>query len=346
MRWLCLLVILAACSKEAPKPFEMPPVAVQTASVQTRDVPLYFEAMGTIKPSQAAEVRAQVKGTITSIHFTEGQWVEKGELLYSIEETSYAIRVREAEAMLLQDMAHLNNEQKKLERYKTLSKPGLIAPVEWDELQTKISLYEAMVKADEAKLAAAKLDLEHCQIVAPIKGCAGKTALQVGNMAGDLPLVKLSQMDPLLVEFELTPAEREKLPLSPKIDVYAAGTNDVLASGHVVFLDHTIDPKSGMIAAKGLLTELKAPLWSEQSVRTQVFFGKKEHARLVPLRAIKTNQTGPYVFIVKEDNTVEMRPVQLGPEEKGFVVVDLEEGKVVTEGHSRLFPGSKVEEVQ
>ncbi len=346
MRRLCLLVILAACSKEAPKPFEMPPVAVQTATVEMRDVPLYFEAMGTIKPSQAAEVRPQVKGTITGIHFTEGEWVEKGQLLYSIEDASYAIRVREAEAMLQQDMAHLKNEQKKLERYKTLSKPGHIAPVEWDELQTKIALYDAMIKADEAKLASAKLDLEHCRIVAPIQGCAGKTALQVGNMAGDLPLVKLSQMDPLLVEFELTPAEREKLPLSPQLEVYAAGTNDILASGRVVFLDHSIDPKSGMIAAKGILTELKTPLWSEQSVRVQILYGKKEHARLVPLRAIKTNQTGPYVFLVKEDSTVEVRPVKLGPEEKGFVVVDLDEGKVVTEGHSRLFPGSKVEEAK
>lgn len=346
MRWLSILFVLAACSKDDPKPFEMPPVPVQVARVEVRDVPLYFEAMGTIKPSLSAEVRSQVKGTITKVHFTEGQIVEKGDLLYTIEDASYAIRVREAEAMLLQNVAHLQNEQKKLERYKALSKPDHIAPVEWDELQTKIALHEAMVKADEAKLAAAKLDLEHCHIVAPIRGCAGKSLLQVGNMVGEQPLVKLSQMDPLSVEFELTPKEREKLSATPKIDVYAAGTNEVLASGKIVFLDHTIDPKSGMIAAKGMLEEIKAPLWAEQAVRVQVFFGKKEHARLVPLRAIKTNQTGPYVFVVKEDNTVEVRPVQLGPEDKGFVMVDLEEGKVVTEGHGRLFPGSKVEEAK
>ncbi|MBS0615689.1 MAG: efflux RND transporter periplasmic adaptor subunit [Verrucomicrobia bacterium] len=343
MKWLCLLVILAACSKEEKKPFEMPPVPVQTASVQVRDVPLSFEAIGTIKPSLAADVRPQVKGTITAIHFTEGEVVEKGDLLYTIDDASYAIRVREAESALLQDLAHLSNEQKKFDRYKTLTKPGHIAPVEWDELQTKIALHEAMVKADEARLAAARLDLEHCKIVAPIRGSAGKTALQIGNIVGEQPLVKISQMDPLVVEFELTIEERKKLPLSPKIDVFAAGTN--IASGHVVFLDHTIDPKSGMIAAKGVLTEMKGSLWAEESVRVQVYFGKKEHACLIPLRAIKTNQAGPYVYLVKEDKTVEIRPVELGPEEKGFVVVNLAEGKVVTEGHGRLFPGSKVEEM-
>ncbi len=345
MRRLLLLLMLAACSKEdSKKSFEMPPIPVQTAQVEVRDLPLYFESIGTIKPFQSAEVKSQVSGMITGIYFTEGQLVKKGALLYTIDEAPYEIRVREAEAMLLQDKAHLQNEQKKLERYKSLSRPGLIAAVEWDELHTKIALREAMVKVDEAKLSAAQLDLERCRIMAPIDGRAGKTALQVGNMTSEKPLVKLSQMDPLAVDFEITLDEREKLPEAPQLEIYMIGKSESLASGHVTFLDHSIDPRSGMIAAQGLLKDLKAPLWADERVRVKVFFGKKIGARLIPLRAIKTNQTGPYVFLVKEDHTVEMRSLQLGPEEKGFVVVDLDGGTVVTEGHSRLYPGSKVEE--
>jgi multidrug efflux system membrane fusion protein len=343
---LLLLVILAACSKEESKKFEMPPTVVQTAEVEVRDLPLYFESLGTIQPSLSAEVKSQVSGEITGIHFTEGQLVRKGDLLYTIDEASYEIRAREAQAHLVQDQAHLANEMKKLERYKSLSKPGLIAQVEWDELYTQIALREAMVKGDEAKLASAQLDLEHCNIVAPIDGLVGKTALQAGNRTNEQSLVKISQMDHPVVDFEITLNEREKLPLKPLIEIYMIGKPELLASGHVTFLDHGIEPKSGMISAQGVLTELKAPLWSNERVIVKVIFGKQIGAHLIPLRAVKTNQSGPYVFLVKEDHTVEMRPLQLGPEEKGFVVVDLDGGTVVTEGHGRLFPGSKVEEAK
>ena len=336
MKRILLLLILAACTKEETKNFEMPPTPVQTSQVEVRDLPLYFESLGTIKPSQSAEVKPQVSGAITGVHFTEGQLVKKGDLLYTIDKVPYEIRVREAEALLVQDQAHLANEMKKLERYKSLSKPGLIAQVQWDELYTQIALREAMVKGDEAKLASAQLDLEHCHIVAPIDGRVGKIALQAGNMTNEQALVKISQMAPPVVDFEITLEEREKLPLKPMIEVYMIGKPELLASGHVTFLDHGIEPKSGMISAQGVLTDLKAPLWSNERVVVKVIFGKQIGAHLIPLRAVKTNQSGPYVFIVKEDRTVEMRPLLLGPEEKGFVVVDLDGGTVVTEGHSRL----------
>jgi multidrug efflux system membrane fusion protein len=344
MRRLILLILLAGCSTEQKKPFEMPPIPVETASVKVSDVPLYFEAMGTIKPSQTADVKSQVSGIITGVHFEEGQWIEKGSLLYSIDQVPYRIRVKEVEAQLAQNSAHVQNGQKKLERYKSLSNPSFVALVEWDELLTKIALHEAMVRADTARLEAAKLDLERCQVVAPISGKSGKTALQVGSMTSPDLLVTLSQMDPLYVDFSMTPSERQSLPEDTTIEIYLSGQSFCSASGKITFVDHTIDKKTGMIAARGLLSEIKQPLWAEQSVRVHVHFGNQKGAMLIPLRAIKTNQTGPYVFLVKEDKTVELRPVKLGPEDHGLVVVDLDGGKVVTEGHMRLFPGAKVEE--
>jgi membrane fusion protein, multidrug efflux system len=346
---IILTTILAACSSEEPsKAFQMPPVAVETAQVKKQDVALFFEEIGTIKPYQVAEVKSQVAGMITEIHFQEGSLVEKGSLLYTIDETPYKIRLHEAEAVLMQNRAHLKNKQKKLERYKALPKPELIAAVDWDELNTKIALCEAQVLADEAKLSAAQLDLQRCSILAPISGIAGKTSLQVGNQVGSSTLVQLSQMEPLVVEFEMTESERSKCPEGAKIEVYKAGETgeECLATGKMTFIDHGIGPKSGMIAAKGILSDLKKPLWSEQGVRVHIVYGKKEGAMLIPLKAIKTNQQGPYVFLVKEDESVEIRPVQLGPEEKGFVAVDLEEGKVVTEGHGRLFPGAKIKDAE
>lgn len=347
------LIALAGCSSEqGPKAaFEMPPVPVSTAEVSLRDVPLYFEEMGTISFNQTAEVKPQVSGMITGMYFKEGELVDEGSLLYTIDDAPYAIKVKEAEAMLFQNLASLHNAEKKLDRYKSLSKQDLIAKVEWDDLEMRVLHSQAMVKADEARLAAAKLDLEHCRVLAPIAGRAGQSSLGTGNMiASGVPLVTLSQEKPLYVDFTLTENELQQLPsLTPSLEVYAAGGDECLAAGEVTFLDHTLNPKSGMVAARGCLTTMHKRLFAGQSVRIHLFFGKKDKARLIPLRAIKTNQTGVYVFSVKEDNTVEICPVQLGHEEKGMIVV--ESGldgatKVVTEGHLRLFPGSKVKEAQ
>lgn len=344
-------IILASCSDKVPQQeLQPPPVPVQTSEIEVRDVPLFFEAIGVVKPSQTAEVKPQVNGMIKEEHFTEGQWVQEGDLLYTIDDAPYAIAVQEQQAQLAQDLAHLSNAKKKLERFKSLSKQDLIAKVEWDELETKIALHEAMVQADEARLAAAKLDLQHCKIVAPIAGYVGKSLLGKGNMATGITLVTLTQTDPLYVDFLITEKELQQVTTgAPLIKVYAAGNDECLAVGKVTFMDHALDPKSGMLAVSGILAKSHQPLWPGQSVRVHLYFGKKEMAKLIPMRAVKTNQDGPYIFTVKEDNTVEIRPVKLGPEEKGQIVI--EEGldevrKVVTEGHLRLFPGAKIEEMR
>ncbi|MES2198561.1 MAG: efflux RND transporter periplasmic adaptor subunit [Chlamydiota bacterium] len=351
-RFVCALVlILAGCSENAPRQaFTPPPVPVQTAKVEIRDVPFYFEEMATVVASQIVEIKPQVSGVINEISFQEGSFVEKGDLLYVIDTGYYAIKVQEAEAQLLQNLTHLNNAQKKLDRYKSLSKQDLIAKVEWDELESKIALYEALVKADGAKLNLAKRDLDHCYIKAPISGRTGKTSLQAGNvLTPGISLVTLSKGDPFNVDFFMTEKEMRSLSSKmPSFEIYAAGGAECLGSGTLTFVDSSMHVGFGMFAARGLLTKVSAPLSAGQIVRIHVFFGSKEKGQLVPLRAIKTNQLGSYVFTVTEDNTVEMRSVKLGPEEKGMILV--EEGlsdatKVVVTGHLRLYPGAKIEDL-
>ncbi len=353
-RTIFIGLAFAACSKSEAPPAgaaAVPPVPVSVAEVAVRDVALYFEEKGTIAPQQTAEVKPYVSGLITGVYFHEGERVEEGELLYTIEKAPYEIKVREAAAQLAQTQANLDNALKKLERYRSLSKQDLIAKVEWDELETRVALSSAIIKADEARLAAAQLDLAHCDVLAPIAGQAGKSNLSAGNRADSgMTLVTLSQNETLFVEFNLTERELEQLPVSfPSLEIYAAGSEEKLGEGVVTFLDHTIDPKSGMLAARGRLTIKNKQLYAGQSVRVHLFFSKKEQAQLIPLRAIKTNQSGAYVFAVKEDNTVEIRPIRLGREEKGMIIVESgldQVSRVVTEGQLRLFPGSKVEEVR
>ncbi len=355
MKCVMLTAVLAlglwGCSKKPDAQGYTPlPVPVETSAIDVRDVPLFIESMGTLRAARTAEVKPRVTGMIEAVHFAEGQWVEAGALLYTIDEAPYALRVQEAEAVLAQNQANLLNARKKLERYNSLSKQDLIARVEWEALETQISLAQAQVQGDEARLAAAKLDFEHCKIFAPIAGRAGKTALQSGNMVSGDTLVTLAQASPLHVDFSITERELQQLSTyNCPVEIYAPGSDELVATGRLAFLDHTIDPQSGMIALRAVLTKTYKRLWPGQSVRAHLIFGKKAEAKMIPLRAIKTNQSGPFVFSVKEDNTVEMRSIKLGAECKDLVVV--EEGldasdRIVTQGQSRLFPGSKVEEVK
>jgi multidrug efflux system membrane fusion protein len=324
----------------------MPPVPVLSSGIEIRDVPLFFEAIGVIKPSHLAEVRPQVSGIIKAIHFNEGDWVEEGELLYSIEEAPYAIRVQEMRAHLTQNQVQLSHARKKLERYQSLSNKDLIAKVEWDNLEAQVALYEAQTLADEARLASAQFDLEHCQIYAPISGRTGKSSLQVGNIANSTPLVSIANTKNLLVDFSLTEQELQKISSThADVALFLIGGSEKVAEGKLSFLDHTLDPRSGLLSARADLTTAFKPLCPGQSIRVHLFFGQKESAQLIPLKAVKTNQLGPYVFSIKEGGTVEILSIKLGPEHQGFVVV--EEGlenaqRVVTQGHLRLFPGSKV----
>lgn len=352
MKWMILGlgVVLVGCSDKAPQQgFEMPAVPVHAAAIEVRDLPLFFEAIGVVKPASAAEIKPQVLGLIKQVHFTEGEKVEEGALLYTLDEAPYAIRVREAEAQRDQTLVHLAAAQKKLARCKGLTKQDLIAGVEWDEMESKIALYEAVLKADEARVAAAKLDMDHCKITAPIAGVAGKSVLQAGSMATPEPLVVVTQLEPLYVDFSITEKELQKVATSaPAIKVYAAGKEDCLGEGKVTFMDHAINAQSGMLAVTGKLEKDHKMVWPGQSVTVRLYYDKKEGAQLVPMGAIRTSQDGPYIYTIKEDKTVEMRHVKLGAEDNGLVVI--EEGldgvgKIVTQGQHRLFPGSKIEEV-
>lgn len=347
---LCFGIVLAGCSDSTPpQGHEMPPIPVHSASIEVRDVSLFFEAIGVVQPARTAQVKPHVSGMIEKVHFTEGEKIEEGALLYTLQEAPYAIRVQEAEAQRDQTLVNLLGARKKLERYKSLTKQDLISKVEWDELESTVALHQAMLKADKARLAAAKLDLAHCKIKAPISGFAGKTALHAGSLAGTEPLVTLMQIEPLYVDFSITEKElREVAEITPFIKVYAAGKEECLGEGKVTFMDHAIDIKSGMLALRGTLAKEHKPLWPGQTVSIRVYYGKKENAQLIPMRAIRTSQDGPYIFTIKEDNTVEIRSIKLGPEENGQIIV--EEGlegvsKIVIEGQHRLFPGLKIEEV-
>lgn len=346
--------VLTACSQDSSQQYMPPAVPVFADEVKHQDVPIYFESLGTLKSAAWVEVRPQVSGMLDQVHFSEGQYVQKGDKLFTIDPRLYEIKLAEANAQLAQDDAALETAQKKIQRYQELSKKDLISQQEWDELQSEVAKRSAQVLLDEAKVASAQFDLEHCSICAPISGRTGKVQIHPGNLVATaqvIPLVTLSNIDDLLIEFTLT--EREFQLLKPEhiqgefsIDICSFSGNCEPVKATLTFLNNTFDEKTGLLHLQANLANDNGLFLPGQHVKVLMPIEEIKNAMIVPQKAVKINQTGPYVFLIKDDFTIEMRQVKLGEEIKKSVVI-LEglapHDKIVTEGHLRLSPGMKVE---
>lgn len=347
-------IALTACSESSSGNRAMPTVPVHAEVVQQQDVPLYFESLGTLRSAEWIEIKPQVSGRLETVHFTEGHNVKKGDLLFSIDPQVYKIKLQEAEAQLAQDKAATEIARKKLERYQELSKKDLISQQEWDEMQSDLAVKEAQFHGDEARVAAAKLDLEHCSICSPIDGRTGKVLIHPGNLVADTQegsLVTISNIEDLVIEFPLT--EREFQQLKPEhllgdfmIQVCSFADHCKTAKAHLTFLNNTFDEQTGLLHLQAKLENNNGQFLPGQHVKLRIPIQVLEGAKIISQKCVKINQKGPYVFLIKDDNTVEIRQVSLGDEiEEKVVVLDgLGTGdKVVTEGHLRLAPGMPVE---
>ncbi len=345
-----LAIILQACSSQTDKS-ALPAVPVTTANVVVKNVPLNLEVVGTLKPSKFAEVKPQLSGTLAEAVCREGQLVKKGDPLFKIDSTSSELKYKEVHSQYVQNKTSLELAEKKLERYKTLSQKDLISQQEWDDLQSQVALLSARIEGDEAKLTSAKLTLEDCVVRAPIDGRVGKLYIHPGNQVSTNNLLTtISKLDPLTVEFKLSEKDFNQLPFD-----HATGSFPINVCGHcqststdgcVTFLDHSFEERTGLIFLMGTLPNSKQRFLPGQIVKICLPIATIEDAKLVPSKAVKINQNGPYVFVVKDDQTIAQRQLILGEEigDKMVVREGLDGGEsVVIDGHLRLYPGIKVE---
>jgi len=352
---LSLGLLLASCSSQPTdtKQTSLPiPVLITEAGIQ--DVSLYFDSLGTLKPASFVEIRPQANGMLESIHFTEGKFVQKGDLLFTIDSQSYAIKLQEAEAILAQNKASLESSKKKLQRYHELAKKDLIPQQEWEELQATVAKGEAQVNGDEARVNSANLDLQRCMIKAPIEGKTGKALVHPGNLVSNsqsIPLTTLSVIDPLIIDFTITEKEYSQLTAEHKqgsfpIEICSFSNPKDISKASLTFLDHTFDAKTGLLHIQATLANSNHQFLPGQHVKVRIPIQVTHNAITIPQKAVKINQKGFYVFLVKADDTVEMRQITLGDEEGDMIIVAnglSANDKVVTDGHLRLSPGLKVE---
>lgn len=353
-RALMLIVVLslAGCTTQDQET-ETKAVPVLETAPQIKDIPIYIESIGTLHPSAHVEIYSLVQGSLQDVYFREGAEVKKGDKLMDIDPRAFQVKVKEAEAQLHMDLVNLQSTQKKQERFRGLAQKDLVAQAEWDEFEADAARAAAVVELDQARLTAAKLELEHCTLAASIDGRVGKLTLVPGcliNASQSSPLATIDQIDPLAVEFSLTEHEVCTLPKENlKLEIHKIGVGGIekdRAEGEITFLDHRLDAKTGQCFVRGTLKNPDHTLLPGQCVRIKIPNGFAFQSKLLPKKTIRYNEQGAYVYVIESDSTVGFRQLTLGDEVDNDIIV-LEgiepDDRVISDGHLRLSPGIKVE---
>jgi len=343
----------AGCGNKAPPtPPTPPPVPVTVAVAEQKTAPLEYRTFGTVQAHLSSAIKSQVNGLIEKIHFKEGEEVKEGQDLFTIDPKWLLALLAQAEANLARDAAQLKNAVKEAEREEELLKKGVVAPDISEAARTSANALEATLKADQAVIDSAKVQLSYCTIKSPIDGRMGQWLLDQGNLVkpNDQTLAVVNQIKPIEVAFSvpqrLLRIIKEEMP-KHKLPVRALprGQEDRPIAGELIFVDNTLDASTGTIALKATYPNADERLWPGEFVDVILTMKEEPGAILVPTRAIQTGQTGQYVFVVKADQSVELRPViierTLGVD--SVVSKGLDAGEtVVTDGQLRLANGLKV----
>ena len=344
---------LFACSKQSAPP-PKPPVPVTAGVAVQKAVPVQVRAIGNIEAYSTISVKSQIGGILTGVHFREGQDVNKGALLFTIDPRTYEAALKQAEATLARDVSQLENARVEVRRYAELAKKGYIAQEQYDQIKTNADALEATVNADKAQVENARLQVKYCSIYSPITGRTGNLMANQGNLIkanADTSLVVINQIQPIYVTFSVPEqylTEIKKYMASGKLKVAAfiSGDEAIPEQGVLTFIDNTVDMTTGTIKLKATFANKGRRLWPGQFVNVFLTLTTQPDAIVVPSQAVQTGQSGVYVFVIKKDMTVESRPVVVARSLDGESVIGkgLEPGeKVVTDGQIRLVPGAKVE---
>ena len=330
------------------------PIPVTAAPVVARDVPLNLTGIGTVQAFNTVTIRARVDGELVNVTFTEGQDVKKGDVLAQIDPRPYQAALENVTAMLAKDQAALSNARRDLGRYRDTAEKGYSSRQQLDTQGSSVDALTAMIQADMANVETAKVQLGYTTITAPIDGVTGIRLIDQGNLvrASDATgLVVITQIQPISAvftlpqdELPLIAAARDKGTLA--VTALNADGATELAQGTLTLIDNQIDQTTGSIKLKASFPNEKRTLWPGQFINIRLRVGEVHDGLTVASRVIQRGPKGFFAFVVKPDNSVEIRPVETGPEDRGQILVTkgLSEGeRVVVDGQLRLEPGSTVQ---
>src|SRR5215213_1435949 len=330
-----------------------PPVPVTLAKVVRKPMPLELTAIGAVEPSSSVAVRAQITGELTSVNFKEGDDVQQGQVLFTLDRRPLEAALKQAEAALTRDQAQLANATAQAQRARELASRGIATREQVDTTSTAVSALEATVGADRAAIENATVQLQYATIKSPISGRTGVLMVHPGNLvrANDpTPLVVINQVTPVQVAFgiperQLGLLKQHLAQNTLRVEARLQGDQNQPAIGRIAFVDNAVDQTTGMIRIKGTFANGDRRLWPGQFVNVVTVLATDPQAMVVPSVAVQSRQQGSYVFAVKDDRTVELRPVAISRTNGNESIVEkgLKDGEtVVTDGQLRLVPGSRI----
>jgi multidrug efflux system membrane fusion protein len=329
-------------------------VPVAVASVTQEPVPVIVQGIGTVIAASTVAVHAQITGELTEVHFIEGQDVEKGQVLVTLDKRPLEAALHQAEAALERDRANLDNARAVSNRQQDLLKRGIATREQAETARTAVEALDATVSADRAAIENAKVQLDYATIESPLTGRTGLLQVHPGNLvrANDTQaIVTINKITPVYVSFAVPEAQLPALKrymaqgTLPVTAVPPSEADTAPSTGKITFIDNAVDVTTGTIKVKGTFPNEDHRLWPGQFVNVNVTLTSDPRAIVVPAAAVQTGQQGTYVFVVKADQTAELRPVTVARAagDRFVIASGLKPGEtVVTDGHLRLVAGSRV----
>jgi multidrug efflux system membrane fusion protein len=347
-----LSIFISSCSKkEVVRKAEAVPVTV--AKVESRLIPIQINTFGNIEAYTVVAVKSLIGGQIIKVHVSSGQDVKKGDLLFSIDSRPYEANLKQIEANLERDTVLAEDAERQARVKAELYKKNAVSEDDMFKTKAISESFKRSVKVDQANIEKAKLDVEYCSIRTPVDGKAGDILTDEGSIikANDQTLIVINQIKPVSVSFAIPQAHlnlMRKHISAKKLDIEVKGQNDTEppVKAEVEFLDNTVDPATGTIRIEAKVENEKELFWPGQFVNVTVNMVSENPVLVVPSQSVQPSQKGNYVYVVKPDNSVEMRLVTILRSAGGESALSqgVSEGEtVVTDGHLKLMPGSKIE---
>jgi membrane fusion protein, multidrug efflux system len=330
-------------------------VSVAVAPAVRYEMPIYINGLGSVTPLYEVNIRTRVDGQLAEVAFKEGQHVNKGDLLAVVDPRPFEVALSQAQAQLFRDQAQLRDAQLNYQRFKDLlEQSGAMSQQQVDTQRATMDQLEGAVRSDQATIDNAKLNLIYCHITSPISGRVGLRLVDPGNMvhAADAnPLLVVTQLQPITVIFtlpedQLSGVSRRMKQGTLEADVYSRDDRTKIATGKLLTIDNQIDQTTGTGRLKAIFDNKDDSLWPNQFVNVHLLLNVIKDAVVVPAAAVQRGQQGNYVFVMKQDKTVEVRPVTVNVSQNNLTSIKsgLNANEiVVTDGQDKLQAGSRVE---
>jgi membrane fusion protein, multidrug efflux system len=350
---LALIALLSGCTTKTVQTAPMFAARVTVAKAVQKTVPVDLTAIGSAEAFTNVSIKGQVNAVMQDVHIKEGQFVKKGDLLFTLDARPFEAALAQAQGTLAHDRAQAELNRVEAERYAALYKAGVAAKETLDQMEANAEAQQAAVRADEAAVQAAQLQVDYCRIYAPTDGRLGAIQVYPGNIVkqNDVPvLIVINQISPIFVDFAVPEqyfAPIEKFMAKGSLRVEATPYGDTVPEiGELTFVDNTVDNTTGTIKLKAKFENTDHRLWPGQFSTVLLRLAQDENATVVPTQAVQTGARGDFIYVVKSDMSAEQRPVKVARTIGGDAVISsgIAPGEtVVTDGQLRLIPGMKVE---